>query len=363
MGYTNDDFYYNNLNAEIKPNKKYLDLSYRALARAYFDHFSDGDFVVIDDKSVVGYPLMQSKDWYRETIYQDVTQFKRLKILSIDDAKLKEFPTELSQIRSLRYLMINNSKITKLPNLAKMFPKLRFLSLWGVKLQTTPDWLADFARKHHSRYYRRKIISQNFKWLKDRELYDTIIFNVGVNKDDAAVLGLLEILLGEFLYNDQVIDYFDNYYIHPILEGNTTYTTQTIDDIPTIMGTVPWDYNRRLCRPRFTLNKEGYVIGLDVAILPHEGGEKLLPYFPKEIGNLQHLQVLRLGFQYPQIYPDPDSEYHYNDLDKDPVTARIPNSIRKLKDLRYFWTNATYSESLKPFLNSLEEFSYLNQPG
>lgn len=318
-------------------------------------------YLIIRKNHIIGLFITESE------IPTSISLLKRLEALVIENANLNTLPKELTQLKKLRRLDIIESNLESIPNLAATFPKLERLVLKGVKLKSTPAWLLDFARKHYSYHYMSEL--PNFGNIKDPGWYDEFIFNVGVNKEDAAVLGLLEILLGGSLDNDQVIDHiygsFDtiNQSLDEIYDEIRSKVVPTLKseqgELSIITCTAPWDYNRMIDVPRFTLNKEGYVIGLDVAMLLCEGGELLLPYFPKEIGNLQHLQVLRIGFQYPQIYPSPDSEYHLSDLNEDPK-ARIPNSIRKLKDLRYFWTNAKYSEALKPFLNSLEEFGYLN---
>jgi len=291
-----------------------------------------------------------------------ITLLKKLKILVIENIKLKEFPKELAQLTNLRYLYIIAPNLKDVPNLAAMFPKLRCLGLERMPLKNPLEWLFEFARVRHSRRYIQK----------------------GVKKKDAAVLGLLEILIGQPLANDQpetriARDYSEGRSIMrnlPFWEPQekklynlamkvqsdmAAWLRNTPDELPEEMLRMPWDYNEYdSIGLRYTLNESGNVIGLDIAIMRCERGEHLLPYFPEEICKLRHLQVLRLGFQYPKLYSEElqhdYSDYFLLDCNDDLVEARIPESIQELKELRYFWTNAKYSESLKPFLNSLIEF-------
>jgi len=360
---------------KVYPDNDYRLDYYTFNFREYTRNFAnnDGHSIIIGNYNVIGLRIYQDK------IPESFKSLKKLKILVIDNANMIEFPKALAQLRNLRYLYIKQSNITDIPNLSVMFPKLIYLGLNGVKLQSSPDWLFEFARKHHSRHYLRNGIGDINQiphlivgWIK------TVKFNRGVDKKDAAVLGFLEILTGSPIVNDQPEKRITNQSnvfnesIWPKMQREMIrlgdnkllekYSKKYPEEPPERYLTLPWDYNDREGRlPRYTLNDSGNVIGLDIALLYHEGEEILLPYFPEEICKLHNLQVLRIGFQYPQIYPDPDSEYHYSDFNNDLVTARIPNSIRKLKELRYFWTNAGYSSSLKPFLNTLKEFGHLKQ--
>ena len=230
-----------------------------------------------------------------DNLPNEIIHLKNLRILYIMNSELKEFPKEFAQISHLRYLYILDSRLRFVPNFTIMFPKLRGLTLEGGPLKKTPNWLFEFARKHYSRRYIQK----------------------GVNKEDATVLGFLEILsrpLERAEYNDI------------------------------------WDYN---CHG-YTTNELGRITDLKLGFWMQSSRNPpfyLLPCFPEEICKLRQLEKLYIC---NGIYSE---EYgfwppHW----KEKADARIPESIRELKSLRYLWTNAKYSKSLKPFLESLEMF-------
>lgn len=359
---------------EVYHNDDCYMLNYKEFTRDFANtSMFYNDRIVIGNYNVIALKL------YQEEIPESIKLLKKLKILVIDNADIKEFPKALAQLSNIRYLYIKKSSLTDIPNLVIMFPKLIYLGLNGVKLRDTPDWLFKFARKHHSRQYiRRSLEDMNQLSLFHVGWIKTVRFNQGVDKKDAAVLGLLEILIGMPLNNDQVVEKIAQGYsvgrsisrytseIYPFGEPrekipdelyNKIMDTQskmaewlrnTPDEATEEMLRMPWDYNDLSCEPRYTLNDSGNVIGLDIAILPCESGELLLPYFPEEICKLHNLQVLRVGFCY--------SDEHYNH-----VQAQIPESIQELKELRYFWTNARYSPSLWPYLNTLKKFGEISR--
>jgi Leucine-rich repeat (LRR) protein len=295
---------------------------------------------------------------------------KKIKILVIENKKLNEFPKELAQLTNLRYLYIIKSNLKDIPNLSTMFPKLRCLGLKGVDLKSTPDWLFEFARKHHAREYIRRCVLHNQMVWKRLGWIEKCKYSQSVNKEDAAVLGLLEILIGEAIGNDQineenVIDqwkmqlsnlaglkeyYENNPEFNQFLEQGEAYLK------------IPWNYNEYesgFGGYRYTLNESGNIIGLDIGLWTSEDiwSYILLPYFPEEISKLKYLKVLRIGLIYKRFRLFLEKkDVDFNDIESIIPESLIPESIRELKSLRFFWTNAKYSESLKPFINSLEKF-------
>lgn len=243
------------------------------------------------------------------TIPDEIAELTNLRILYVINLELNEFPKEFAQLSKMRYLYIINSNLKDVPNLSEMFPKLRRLGLKGVDLKSTPNWLFEFARSRHSREYIRE----------------------GTIKEDAAVLGLLEILTDEPLENMPPVLCYN-------LPWHTTYNDQEGGGF------------------QHTLNKSGNVIELDIGWWRGEdiGNYVLLPYFPEEISKLKYLEALRIGLLYKRFRLFLEGEI-WNMESKTPESL-IPESIRELKSLRLFWTNAKYSESLKPFINSLEKF-------
>jgi Leucine-rich repeat (LRR) protein len=350
--------YYTDLDQyELYPDRSFFDqslpfLNYKELTR---DLARNSEYpFIIGNYNVIALYL------YQKELPESIKLLKKLKIVVIDNANMVEFPKALAQLSNLRYLYIKESNLTDIPNLASMFPKLIYLGLRGIKFHSTPKWLFEFARKHHSRQYLRKsigdmnqIVQFEIGWI------GAIKFNRGVDKKDAAVLGFLEILNGNPIGNDQpderitsqhnifrdallpkfkrdLIEYeksdpeeahemkelvsksFENYPENPL--------EQDIN--------LPWDYRGGGWGNRYTINESGNVIGLDIGYLP---------YFPEEISKLQHLKVLKVSVR-------------FRSEEDMVVDSLIPESIRDLKSLRYFWTNAKYSKKLQPFLDSLEEF-------
>jgi len=249
------------------------------------------------------------------TIPNEIAELTNLRILYIINLELNEFPKEFAQLSKMRYLYIINSNLKDVPNLSEMFPKLRRLGLKGVDLKSTPNWLFEFARSRHSKEYIRE----------------------GTKREDAAVLGLLEILIDEPLEN-----------MPPVLSPPPR--------------NLPWHitYNNdfTLSKVQYTLNKSGNVIGLDIGWWrgEHIGNYALLPYFPEEISKLKYLEALRIGLLYKRFRLYLKEEHGPYDNESKIPESLIPESIRELKSLRLFWTNAKFSESLKPFINSLEKF-------
>jgi hypothetical protein len=229
-----------------------------------------------------------------DTIPNEIAELTKLRILYVINSGLNEFPEEFTQLSKLRYLYVINSNLQVVPNLTKTFPKLRRLRLEGVPLKKTPDWLFEFARKHNSRRYIQK----------------------GVKKEDAAVLGLLEIISRPL----EEEEYDDNW--------------------------CSW------CFCGYHTNQLGSVTKLFLGFSTQHSQHYVLLYFPEEICKLQQLEILYIC---NGIYSE--ERGYYPPCDKEKADAWIPESIRELKSLRYLWTNAKYSESLKPFFSSLKKFN------
>lgn len=228
-----------------------------------------------------------------------ITSLNNLRILYIINSELNEFPKEFTQLSHLRYLYILDSQLHTVPNFTTMFPKLRELRLEVGFLKKTPDWLFEFARKHYSRRY-----IQN-----------------GVSKEDAAVLGLLEILS------------------RPL--EHAEYNLEC--DLWVCFG-----------HCGYSINKLGRVTDLKLGLWTQSSRNPpfiLLPCFPEEICQLRQLENLYIcNGTYSEEYGFFPPHY------KEKADAWIPESIRDLKSLRYLCTNAKYTKSLKPFLESLEKF-------
>ncbi|MHA1509842.1 MAG: hypothetical protein ACTSO6_14200, partial [Promethearchaeota archaeon] len=114
---------------------------------------------------------------------ESIPLLRRLKLLWISGYVINEsqhkIPLEISELKSLKYLYLENLNLHELPEFLGKLPKLRYLSLRGTNINFIPQWVKDKAKKYHSRAYKKE----------------------GVADNDAYVLGLLEILLGEKMDN------------------------------------------------------------------------------------------------------------------------------------------------------------------
>lgn len=199
-----------------------------------------------------------------------------------------------------------------------MFPKLENLGLRGVDLKSTPDWLLEFARKHHASKYTLE---------KQYSPY-SLFYKEAVNKEDAAILSLLEVLIGRVFIPDPE----DDYMFYNDCDTSSCFY--------------------------YNLNESGDVIGLSIGCRDEDiWGYVLLSYFPEEICKLKHLEALRVCFltkRYRLLLKEEEGDWNDQELDK--TDFWIPKSIRELKSLRFLWTNADYPKLLKPFLDSLEDY-------
>lgn len=276
---------------------------------------SDDTFsLVIEKKHIIGLRINGRK------IPTSIPLLKELKILFIDNEDLDELPKELTQLTKLRCIYVNKSNLKNIPNLAMMFPKLEYLGLRGVDLESTPDWLLEFARQHHTGKYTLEKPYSPLSWL----------YSKAVNKEDAAILGLLEILIGRIFTPDLIDDYifYDS--------GGCCF---------------------------YILNESGDVIGLTIGCENYANlwDYVSLSYFPEEICKLKHLKALRIWFITKRYRLLLKEEWDNNESDA--TDLWIPESIRGISSLSFLWTNANYSESLIPFLDSLDSFGKpLNEP-
>jgi hypothetical protein len=105
---------------------------------------------------------------------ESLGNLSRLKFLCITDVALKSLPHSFNNLKNLRYLYFYNTELEGFPEIVTTFPKLRGLGLQGIKLDYIPEMVKEIAYKYYSRTYIKE----------------------GVSKDDANILGLLEVLTG-----------------------------------------------------------------------------------------------------------------------------------------------------------------------
>ncbi len=164
---------------------------------------------------------------------ESLRNLSRLKFLCITDLALKSLPHSFKNLTNLRYLYFYNTELEGFPENITKFPKLRGLGLQGIKLDYIPEMVKRIAYKYYSRTYIKE----------------------GVSKDDANVLGLLEILTGI-----QIVPF----------------------DIAWSTSTLPTHYQ---------LNEQGKITSL---WFNDPTWDSPLTYIPEELQKLDHLEDLTI---------------------------------------------------------------------
>ena len=309
-------------------------LSYRAL---FLDWIIDGEeFFFFHKKHIIGISLLAN---CIPNSIKNLTKLKFLEIISTNKIDINEILTKIAYNSKLRYLYLKDSRletvkdltiITRnstlrylnwedsrletIPDLTKIFPKLHGLSLQGHFLTHTPEWLFDFARKHISRRYKRE----------------------GVIEEEANILGFLELISTPFWGYK-----FEDGKLEMDADGE--------------WGCYAWPTGYRI-------NDMGHVIELNLGYSnTNNNNYYALSYFPEEVCRLTHLERLYIcngvnskdyGIRPPaRSYDSKGGLKILEELD-----AQIPEAITNLTKLRQFWSNAKFSSSLLPFLNSLDKF-------
>lgn len=206
----------------------------------------------------------------------------KLKFLSIEGSEeLTELPASFENLTNLRYLHFFNTRLKKIPDYLERLPKLRNIGLQGIELNNLPDWVKLKARKHYLRRYIKE----------------------GVNKNDAYVLGLLEILRNSPLKNvkNDVIEYL-------VEVSEDMYNEADIDKYidEFLYDAMYYEYYR--------INKLGYITTIQLF--------SNIRFIPEEVNDLKSLTSLHICSQTSVVIP----------------------------------------KSIEPFLNSLEHFYVGNEP-
>ncbi|KKL46412.1 hypothetical protein LCGC14_2345830, partial [marine sediment metagenome] len=213
-------------------------------------------------------------------IPETIGLLSKLKYLSIENSKeLSVLPNSIKDLRNLRYLYFCETGLMKLPNFIAELPKLRYIGLQGIKLNSIPEWVKKKARKYHS-----------LRYIKE-----------GVNRDDAYVLGLLEILIGVCIDNVRKKVIEDDISYHKLQKSLHLQTAESKTDIKSKIDNE--DYIKSQIEEYFydahgtkfyKINEEGHVTG--ISITAYEGSISL-KFIPEEIGNLKYLKVKILNLK------------------------------------------------------------------
>ncbi len=255
-------------------------------------------------------------------ILRDVTKIpntigflSKLKFLSIEYSEnLTELPKSFKNLKNLRYLYIHETGLSELSDFSHL-PRLKYLSLKGIKLNSIPQWVKDKARRYHS-----------LRYIKE-----------GVNKDDAYVLGLLEILIGMPLDNvrkkviEDTVSYYESF--TAASKADIKSKIENEDYIKNEMERYFYDAHGTKF---YKINEEGYVIG--ISLTSYEGSVSI-KHIPEDIGNLKHIEelVISTGEQFT-----------------------LPETIANLASLKTLSLYRNMIESLPESLGNLESLEYLS---
>ncbi len=276
---------------------------------------------------------------YTAKIPDTIGNLSKLKFLSIEYSEdLVELPESFKMLKNLRYLYIHETGLTELPDFSQL-PRLRYLSLDGVEFNSIPQWVKTKARKYHS-----------LKYVKE-----------SVNKSDAYVLGLLEILIGI------PIDNVRRKVIEDTISYEENFTTATKADINAKIDNEEYitsEMERYFYDPHGTksykINEEGYVTG--ISLTSSEGLSISIKHLPEEIGNLQYLKVLMISTGYKLTLPESLGNLkslEYLNLSRN-IIKTIPESIGELTSLRHLDLNENQITRIPETIGNLQNLEFLN---
>jgi len=200
--------------------------------------FGDGVRIKISNRHVIALNL---SGWKMEDIPLSIHSLSRLKHLNLGKFGFEEIPPFIFSFSHLESLNLKKNKLKSIPNLTKELKSLVKLNLKGNPITEIPDWLFDFSQKCLS-----------LKYIQE-----------GVKEDEAPILGLLEILVGEKL---KKADKKENWVVY----------------------CKAWLYRLCYCcgARYYTINEEGNVLGIYLSVR-----ENLYQKcFPEHINSLKFLK-------------------------------------------------------------------------
>ncbi len=216
--------------------------------------------------------------------------------------QLKILPESIGLLSKLRYLRLEGTGLKKLPKSLGSLRRLEYLNLNGNKLKFMPNWVFSIAKRHYAR-----------KYVKE-----------GVEKHEAPVLGLLEILTGFKLEKAKTSDkVFDP---HVML-------FYKIDDAGHIV--------------------EIYVFDPEIVSIC---------IFPEQIYSLKFLETLLLSSQYIKVIPKSIGELtslKHLDLSWNLIN-KIPKSITNLKSLEVLKLNRNGITQIPEDIGELKSLRHLD---
>jgi len=198
--------------------------------------------------------------------------------LDLSSWEFSEIPESIGNLSKLEYLNLANLRLKHLPESLQNLSELNYLNITGNRLKKLPNWLKNFVKKKYLNKY----------------------VNEGVDRDEATILGILEILSGKKLEKIEI-------------QEDITQWEQLL---------------------YYKLNNEGKLVGLFI------NDEKVeIGIFPQEICLLEFLDELELS---------------------NSSIEQIPNCIDNLQALRHLNLSLNQIKSIPESINKLRNLEYLN---
>ncbi|MHA1724926.1 MAG: leucine-rich repeat domain-containing protein [Promethearchaeota archaeon] len=229
--------------------------------------------IIIEKKHVI---MLEIPSWHLKKLPKSIGNLKKLKFLNLWDNNLTHLPSTFKNLSALQSLFLDWNRFSKLPSILSHMKSLRKISLTNNSmLKKLPHSILSLSRRVTAPHY--------------------VVENVC--PEDACILGLLEIIIGQKLKQ---------------LQENEPLSTT--------------------CACHYKINKEGRVIGIYI----YGYYFFQISVFPEQICKLQDLEELSIRDQ--NINSIPNSIKHLSHLKKiDLMNNRfheIPYVLLKLKSLK-----------------------------
>ena len=213
---------------------------------------------------------------------KSIQNLKNLSCLNLARNNFKKLPKSLSKLRNLRSLILNEESLKNIPNWIGKLHRLAFLKDLSGNIRKIPNSLITISNQKFVKRY----------------------INLGVEKTEAPILGLLELLSGIPLEKiDSFEDEFDSGKFDPI---NSMHCFK-LNDKGNVIRLYLYSYHYPLV----------WILPKQIALLKHIKWiclyNNTIPQIPKKIGKLKSLEIL--------------------DLSKNSI-KKIPLAIKKLRKLQ-----------------------------
>jgi len=230
-------------------------------------------------------------------------EIKEKHIVSLDLFfwKLKELPESIGSLSKLKYLTLGSENLQKVPDTLNSLEELKWVELSSIpKFDSVPNWILYIAKKCYAKSY-----------IKD-----------SVNEDEAAILGLFDLLIGHDLFRlEKYQDVQNTSYI-------CAYKLNQNGNISEIFLSNPSKFKLNLIPKQISsLNS------LEILDLKHNN----ISHIPDSIGGLNNLKYLDLSNNNIKVLPNSMGSLkslEYLDISKNNIKM-LPISFKELTSLKY----------------------------